>query len=210
MAFTQDTFAPLSANSSTAPRVWTYSTSDDFATVTTSGYFDTKKFQLEENDLIEAVIQGVKKTLVVGSDTSTATTSNLASLVNFSEDTDTGVYVINTGTPTPIGLSLNVNIPDPNNTDVEVFIRLPNVIGSTGNTSGKFDLVVDGNVAKAASFSIANTTQTYSFSVDALRPIAVSGTVTIAIEVTNAGGDITIDNSQGASMVVKVYDDVEF
>jgi hypothetical protein len=52
MAFTQDTFAPVGANSTDAPAIYSYSTSDTIATITAAGYFVDKQFQLEEGDII--------------------------------------------------------------------------------------------------------------------------------------------------------------
>jgi len=56
MAFTQNTFSPVAAHSTDTPNLFSYKTDDNITTVSTSGYFDDKRFQLEENDIIFARI----------------------------------------------------------------------------------------------------------------------------------------------------------
>jgi hypothetical protein len=52
MSFTQSTFAPVGPQSSDAPAVYSYSTSDTLATVKGAGYFVDKENQLEEGDIV--------------------------------------------------------------------------------------------------------------------------------------------------------------
>jgi hypothetical protein len=52
MSFTQPTFAPVGPQSSDAPAVYSYSTSDTLATVKGAGYFVDKENQLEEGDIV--------------------------------------------------------------------------------------------------------------------------------------------------------------
>lgn len=54
MAFTQQTFAPVGGVSTKALTVYSYRTDDANAEITSTGYFDEKKGELEENDLIFA------------------------------------------------------------------------------------------------------------------------------------------------------------
>ena len=58
MAFTQETFAPVSTRASLTPGIWTYFTNDDFVEVFGTGYFNDKIFQLEPGDLIYITIGG--------------------------------------------------------------------------------------------------------------------------------------------------------
>ena len=50
MAFTQNTFATVGAQSAPSPTVYSYISPDDLATVTTSNYFFDKRFQLDAGD----------------------------------------------------------------------------------------------------------------------------------------------------------------
>lgn len=52
MAFTQDTFAPISSGSTKAPAFWSYNTEDTALEVLTPGYFSDKKHQLRAEDVI--------------------------------------------------------------------------------------------------------------------------------------------------------------
>jgi hypothetical protein len=72
MAFNQDTFAPSGAHSSKAPAVFTYKTSDSTLTVTSAGYFDSKKFQLNEGDSIITSASDGSTVLTVQASTDTA------------------------------------------------------------------------------------------------------------------------------------------
>ncbi|MDH3930539.1 MAG: hypothetical protein OEV22_21635 [Deltaproteobacteria bacterium] len=71
MAFTQSTFAPVSAHAANSPSVYSYNTSDNLEDVLQVGYFADKRFQLEELDLIEITTPQGTITTQVGSDTST-------------------------------------------------------------------------------------------------------------------------------------------
>lgn len=53
MPFTQSTFTPASSHGNTdSPKLWSYRTEDDKATVLTDGYFNEKLFQLNNGDMI--------------------------------------------------------------------------------------------------------------------------------------------------------------
>ena len=212
MAFAQNTFAPLSANSSAAPRVWTYQTDDTLAVVITAGYFIDKKFQLGQFDFIIAVVDGVLVKLVVGADTSTVTASNTVTVTSYFQDTDTGNYVISAGTATPIGLSLVVPIDAPDTEDYEVSVALPSVLGSTGNTQVLLAVDVDGSVVRSVTRN-TRATDLVSTGVDlsffVLRgSIASTGNLIVTILVTNLLGTVTIDNADGASLSVVRNKDV--
>lgn len=71
MPFDQSTFAPVSAHAADSPSVYSYNTTDSLETVLNVGYFNDKKFQLEELDLIDVTTsQGTIRTQVTA-DTST-------------------------------------------------------------------------------------------------------------------------------------------
>ena len=72
MAFTQETFAPVGPQSAPSPSAYTYSSTDDLATVATVGYFINKQNQLEQDDIIFASLSDGYSFLKVSSDTSTA------------------------------------------------------------------------------------------------------------------------------------------
>jgi len=80
MPFTQNTFAPVSASASNAPRVYSYSSSDNAVTVITAGYFESKKYQLEEGDWILAVLSDGDVLLQVLSDTSSVKVVDISGL----------------------------------------------------------------------------------------------------------------------------------
>ena len=52
MSFTQDTFAPVGANSTESPSIYSYITPDSSSNVTVSGYFDDKRDELIQRDVI--------------------------------------------------------------------------------------------------------------------------------------------------------------
>jgi len=52
MAFTQQTFSPVGANSTNAPAVYAYQTADTKAQVAAADYFIKKVFSLNEGDFI--------------------------------------------------------------------------------------------------------------------------------------------------------------
>jgi len=54
MAFTQETFAPVGPQSTQAPTIYSYSTGDNLAAVKGTAYFDDKKYQLEDGDVLLA------------------------------------------------------------------------------------------------------------------------------------------------------------
>jgi len=71
MAFTQSTFASVATNSTLAQALYSYKTADDTATVTATGYFDTKKLQLNEKDQILCKLSDGVVIVQIGADTST-------------------------------------------------------------------------------------------------------------------------------------------
>ena len=70
MSFDGDQFAPISAAASNPPKVYSYFSDDNLATVLTTGYFAEKKFQLGESDWILAVLADGNVLLQVLADTS--------------------------------------------------------------------------------------------------------------------------------------------
>jgi len=75
MPFTQETFAPVGANSTNAPAIFSYRTPDTLADIQATGYFAPKVDQLNEGDLILVNasdgygiggVQADQQTIVVG------------------------------------------------------------------------------------------------------------------------------------------------
>jgi len=52
MPFTQETFAPVGANSTKAAALFSYRTPDTLADVQSTGYFVVKEDQLNEGDIV--------------------------------------------------------------------------------------------------------------------------------------------------------------
>ena len=75
MAFTQETFAPVGANSAPTPATYSYETSDSAAAIVSAGYFIKKQDQLREGDYIFAHASGGAFIFTVTSDTSTVINS---------------------------------------------------------------------------------------------------------------------------------------
>lgn len=75
MAFTQDTFAPVGPQSTDAPSVYTYSTSDSLATIETAGYYLDKSNQLDQGDVIITNYSGGFGVFTVLGDTSSVVES---------------------------------------------------------------------------------------------------------------------------------------
>ena len=75
MAFTQETFAPVGANSAPTPATYSYETSDSAAAIVSAGYFIKKQDQLREGDYIFAHTSGGAFIFTVTSDTSTVINS---------------------------------------------------------------------------------------------------------------------------------------
>jgi len=210
MAFAQKTFAPLSANSSAAPRVWTYQTNDTLATVTTVGYFIDKKFQLEQFDFILAVVQGLLVKLVVGADTSTVTPSNTVTQVIYYADADAGTYNINTGTPTEVGLQVVVPVFDPLTEDYELTVTLPSVTGSTGSTALELQIDVDGEIIKSITSQIGNSELGVVASLFSRRGVITDiGNLLVKVLVNNVSGSAVIDNTDGAELTIVQNRDVQ-
>lgn len=59
MAFTQNTFSPVASQASDTPALYLYKTDDSIATVTASGYFYEKRYQLEVGDVIFMISGGI-------------------------------------------------------------------------------------------------------------------------------------------------------
>jgi len=76
MSFNQDTFAPVGANSTDTPKVFSYKTTDSLATVLTSGYFDDKRFQLDSGDIILSDISGTFSIIQIMTATPSVVTTN--------------------------------------------------------------------------------------------------------------------------------------
>lgn len=99
MSFDQKIFAPVGGNASPSPSIYSYSTTDSFATVTTNSYFADKSSTLDQGDIIIAAISGSTYLLTVGSDTSTAgigesiTTSYTQTPLSISNGTGTETIV---------------------------------------------------------------------------------------------------------------------
>jgi len=82
MSFNQATFAPVGANSTDTPKVFSYKTSDSLVDVLTIGYFDDKRFQLAIGDIIFSTISGSFRTLIVSSSGTTTTVTEQAAPTN--------------------------------------------------------------------------------------------------------------------------------
>lgn len=80
MAFTQSTFAPASSSAANTPKIFAYDSSDSLATVTTTGYFIAKQYQLSHGDWIFCNLVDGVVILEVASDTSSATQYSAATL----------------------------------------------------------------------------------------------------------------------------------
>jgi len=75
MAFTQQTFSPVGANSTEAPAVYAYNTVDSLATVSSTDYFIDKQQQLNEDDFIMVAASDGPAIATVNADMSTVTLS---------------------------------------------------------------------------------------------------------------------------------------
>jgi len=73
MSFTQSTFAPVGPQSSDAPAVYSYSTTDTLATIKGAGYFVDKENQLEAGDVMFAQTGDGFAIVEVSATTSTVT-----------------------------------------------------------------------------------------------------------------------------------------
>ena len=69
MAFTQETFSPVSSGSTESPSYWSYKTQDFIEDVATPGYFTNKRFQLREGDQIYVASGNSNTILAYKSDT---------------------------------------------------------------------------------------------------------------------------------------------
>ena len=209
--FDQDKFSPISSHASDSPSVYTYITDDTLADVQAVDYFITKKFQLETGDVLLVHTAGdVHTKLIVGSDTSTASSSATVTAVSYFQDTDAAMHTINTGTPTDIGLEVIIPVGDPNAEDYQVTVGLPSVTGSTGNTELKMDVDADGVTIKSITQNIGNTELGINLTLYILRgSIMDTGNVTLKVLMTNLNGTATIDNTDGASLNVVKNKDVE-
>jgi len=210
MAFNQSTFAPLSAQSSSAPRVWTYSTPDDLSTVTSTGYFDDKKFQLQEFDFILAVVDGVLIKLVIGSDTSSATPSNTVTYASFYQGVDSGSYSITSGSPTEIGLEVTVPVGDSSQEDYQVRVALPSIAGSNGSTDIAMDINVGNIVATSITRKIGNSELGINASFFIERgTFTGTGDIVVKALIANVSGDVTVNSAAGSSISIIKNQDVQ-
>lgn len=209
--FDQSKFSPVSSHASDSPAVYTYITGDTLAVVQGVGYFFDKRLQLEKGDVLLVHTSGdVHTKLIVGANTSTAASSATVTAVSYFQDTDTAMHTINTGTPTDIGLEVIIPVGDPNAEDYQVTVGLPSVTGSTGNTDLKMDIDAGGVTIKSITQNIGNTELGVNITSYILRGIiAVTGDVTLKVLMTNASGNVTIDNSSVASLNVVKNKDVE-
>ena len=72
MAFNQNDFAPVGANSTDSPAIFSYTTPDTALDVVSVNYFAAKELQLREGDVILSVTSDAFSILQIGADTSTA------------------------------------------------------------------------------------------------------------------------------------------
>jgi len=91
MAFDQKNFAPVGAQSTLAPGVYSYITTDTLAEVLTPGYLGDKAQQLNENDRIVTVIGGSVYELILKADgdLKASSTSSIKKSINFNWNTNT-------------------------------------------------------------------------------------------------------------------------
>jgi len=119
MAFMQDNFSPVSSSASPAPKLWAYSSATDtLSTISGSGYFIEKRFQLGENDYIFVVGSNGSGLFQVTSDTSTIITTESAAAAGSTGLTFGGTISINaddTKFDIAAGAGLVVDYSDPQN-----------------------------------------------------------------------------------------------
>ena len=89
MAFTQSTFAPVGANSTDTPKIYSYKTNDSLPVVTAPDYFLAKRFQFNAGDIILANISGSLDILTIAS----SGALGVAALVAISESPEKQVLI---------------------------------------------------------------------------------------------------------------------
>ena len=65
MAFDQSTFAPVGANSTDSPKIYSSTTRESLLTVTAADYFIDKRFQFDAGDIILASLSGNLDIIVI-------------------------------------------------------------------------------------------------------------------------------------------------
>lgn len=164
MSFTQSTFAPVGPQSTGAPSLYSYLTSDSAATVTGAGYFADKSNQLNAGDLIYVESSDTSAQYSVNTDTSTITplppSAGLdnVTLVNSVDDfadpiggeieLTGGLSVVYELASKDIDIGSNVFIQ----TGGECVIRGSNRFESRLTTSSTSDLITSTNGALALEF----------------------------------------------------------
>lgn len=146
MAFDQSNFAPVGANSTDTPKIFSYKTSDSLATVLTSGYFDAKRFQFDAGDIILADISGIFNIIQVMTATPTVVTTNQAFPIPSNQKTINALSDF----PAPVGGVITTD----DDTFYLVGTKLP-------DTSDRFvlgkDTVIAGLDSSASSISYSGT-----------------------------------------------------
>ena len=74
MAFDQSGFAPMGGENTNTPTLWGYTTTDSLATVSASGYFNNKVFQIEAGDFLFVVSGNDRAIGYFGNDGTNVTT----------------------------------------------------------------------------------------------------------------------------------------
>lgn len=103
MSFNQDNFAPVGANSTDTPQIFSYKTTDSIDDVAASGYFDKKRFQLTVGDIIFSDVSGTLVFVHVLSSGNTVETkvepaaSSSASLLAYHD----GTFTLSTNSAVP-------------------------------------------------------------------------------------------------------------
>jgi len=130
MSFTQNTFATVGAQASPAPTVYSYSSTDNLAAVTASGYFNEKQNQLNEGDFIISFLIDGHALLEVLADTSTVQPSSVSASA--------------LSAVTAIGNNTSDDIILTDGADVELHTVLGERIGNFGASSSGFGTNVSG------------------------------------------------------------------
>jgi hypothetical protein len=205
--FDQSRFSPVSSHASDSPAVYTYITGDTLAAVQGVGYFIDKQFQLEKGDILLVHTSGdVHTKLIVGSDTSTATRSKVASLNVLTETFDDGSYLIDSGTYTDIGLSLTIDVESSLTQDAAATVNLVSLLGTNNNTVVELAMVVDGIVEDETSLVIGNTEVSVNITLTKGRqPPEISGSaIEVKVQALNLNGNVTINNSPAIGLDSKL------
>ncbi len=213
MSFDQSLFAPLSAHSAASPKVYTYRTTDDYSVVTSPGYFERKKFQLEKDDIIISMINGAVSHLVVLADTSTVGPGKITTRAILTKDTDDNTYLINSGVFEDVGLSATIAIENRNTQDVVADIYFPLVSGSQGNTAFEVQVLSGDDVFSSRVVEIGNGDTDLLINLSSARGDIINEgpSVPISVKIKNIDGTVTVTNSVGvddAELVLSQFIDV--